>query len=146
MNGPTYPSKVDAWLVAVVAAAVGFTLLQAVWLRGVSPGGSTVAFGVAAFVVLLLRLVAVPCRYTLEPDHLLIQAGITYRRIAYRDITAIAPSRNPLSSPALSLQRVKVSYRGGFLLVSPRARERFIEELQERVAAAGGPSGSRLPG
>lgn len=141
MNGPSYPSKVDAWLVAVVAAAVGFTLLQGVWLRSISPSGSAVAFGVAAFVVLLLRLVAVPCRYTLEPDHLLIQAGITYRRIAYRDITAIAPSNNPLSSPALSLQRVKVAYKGGFLLVSPRERERFIQELRGRVAAAGGQLG-----
>ncbi|HYH44549.1 MAG TPA: PH domain-containing protein [Thermoanaerobaculia bacterium] len=138
MSHPTYPSKVDAWLVAVLAAAIGFTLLQGVWLRSVSPSGSAVAFGAAAFVILLLLLVAVPCRYTLEPDHLLIQAGLTRRRIAYRDITAIAPSRNPLSSPALSLRRVKVSYGGRFLLVSPRERERFIQELRERVAADGG--------
>jgi membrane protein YdbS with pleckstrin-like domain len=137
-NAPAYPSKVDAWLMAVLVAAVGFTLLQAYWLRGISPEGSVISLGVSAFVVLILALLVFPCRYTLEPDHLLVRAGVLRWRITYRDITAIAPSRNPLSSPALSLRRVKVSYGSTYLLISPRDRERFMAELRQRVALARG--------
>ena len=78
-----------------------------------------------------------PCRYTLEADHLLIRCGLIRQRIAYRDITAIAPSRSVLSAPALSLQRVKISYRHtSSQLVSPRERGIFIQMLQDRVRAA----------
>ncbi len=48
------------------------------------------------------------------------------------------PSRNPLAAPALSLRRVKVSYRGRFQLIPPLERERFIQLLEERVARARG--------
>jgi hypothetical protein len=51
-------------------------------------------------------------------------------------ITDIAPSRSLWSAPAMSLRRVKVSYRGRFMLVSPRERERFIAELTQQVERA----------
>ena len=82
-------------------------------------------------------MLLVPCRYTLESDHLLIRCGLIRQRIPYRDITAITPSRSLWSAPALSLQRVKLSYgRSSSQLVSPRERAAFIQALQHRVYAA----------
>jgi len=76
-----------------------------------------------------------PCSYSLEADHLFIRCGFIRRRIPYSQIHRIEPSSNPLSAPALSLRRVKIAYGRSFQLVSPRERERFIEELGQRVGA-----------
>ncbi|CAN5455869.1 hypothetical protein BH10PSE16_BH10PSE16_24700 [soil metagenome] len=136
MASRTFPSRVDGWLIAVVTGAIGFTLFQGWLLRAVSPLGSGIALGVGGAVALLIAATAVPCTYTLMPEHLLIRTGLIRQQIAYRDITGIEPSTSPLSAPALSLQRVKVSYGDGgrFQLVSPRERELFIRALRERVA------------
>lgn len=132
----SFRSKVDAWLIAVIAAAVVFTAAQGFLMREASPEGSVASFSVAALVVAVFMALAVPCRYTLERDHLYIRSGLIRQRIAYKDITGVEPSRNPLSAPALSLQRVKVSYKGWFQLISPLDRERFIQLLEERVSRA----------
>ena len=84
---------------------------------------------------LLFIAVAVPCTYTLARDHLLIRSGLIRQKIAYKDITAVEPSASPLSAPALSLKRVKVSYGRTFQLVSPRERDLFIQSLRERVSS-----------
>lgn len=81
-------------------------------------------------------IVGFSCHYTLEADHLRVQSGVVRWRIPYADITDVQASRSPWAAPALSLRRVKISYRGRFQLVSPRERERFIDELRARVARA----------
>lgn len=130
-----FDSKIDAWLVLVVIAAIGLTLFQSIALSGVSLAASAISLAAALFIIALCFAVAVPCRYALEADHLFIQSGLMKRRIAYRDIKKIEPSSLSLSAPALSLRRVKISYGKTFQLVSPRERELFIKLLQERVAA-----------
>ena len=137
-DGVSFRSKVDAWLIAVIAAAVLFTAAQGFLLWETSPEGSVISLSVAALVGAIFIAVGVPCRYTLESDYLHIRSGFIQQRIPYKDITGVEPSRNPLSAPALSLQRVKVSYKGWFQLVSPLERDRFIQLLEERVARARG--------
>ena len=137
-----YPSRIDLWLAIVVLLAV-LSPLAVVTVRGAGSGAEQVVVWVTALLPLLAGgLLLLPCRYTLASDHLHIRCGVIRQRIAYRDITGIAPSRNILSAPALSLQRVKVSYRRGrgqgFQLVSPRERERFMQTLRQRVDGAAG--------
>ena len=130
---PVFFSRVDGWLVAVLLLAV-VSPLAAVWWAG-----ADVVLALASVMVTLLvcGVLLVPCRYTLESDHLLIRCGLIRQRIPYRDITAITPSRSVWSAPALSLQRVKLSYgRTSSQLVSPRDRAVFIQALQHRVYAA----------
>lgn len=134
----TFRSRVDAWLIAVIAAVVVLMAVQGFLLWETSPEGSVISLSVAALAGAIFVAVAVPCRYTLQRDHLHIRSGFIQQRIAYKDITGVEPSRNPLSAPALSLRRVKVSYKGWFQQVSPLERERFIELLEERVARARG--------
>jgi len=137
-----FPSRIDAWLAAVVLLAV-LSPLAVVAVQGAGSGVEQVVVWAMALLPLLAGgLLLLPCRYTLAGDHLHIRCGLIRQRIAYRDITGIAPSRSILSAPALSLQRVKVSYRRGrgqgFQLVSPRERERFMQTLQQRVDGAAG--------
>lgn len=136
MSNTSFPSRVDAWLVAIPLLGLGFALVQGYLLRASAPVGSLIAFAAAAFVVVIFLLVVVPCTYVLEAKHLLIRFGIFRRRIAYKDITGLELSSNPLSAPALSLRRVKVSCGSSYQLVSPRDREKFIRAVQERVTLA----------
>jgi hypothetical protein len=138
MSDVTYPSRIDTWLVVLVAGTIGIVLAQAVWAYPRSPTESVFALGVLAATLLFSALIGYPCNYTLTDEQLVIRSGLVRQRIAYRDITAIEPSRSPWAAPALSLRRVKVSFSGRFQLVSPRERERFIDDLRRRVIAAGG--------
>ena len=136
MSDATYSSRIDAWLVALVAGTIGVVLASAVSSYPHSPSESLMALGVLAATLLVSGLVGYPCEYTLTEAQLVIRSGLVRQRIPYRDITAIEPSRSPWAAPALSLRRVKVSFSGRFQLVSPRARERFIDDLRRRVNAA----------
>ena len=131
-----FRSKVDVWLVAVIVAAVGLTLLQSFMFSAVSSTASLLSLAAAVFVAGLFFAVGVPCKYVLEAEHLFIQSGFLKQRIAYRDIRKIELSSSPLAAPALSLKRVKISYGRSFQLVSPHERELFIQQLQARVAQA----------
>jgi membrane protein YdbS with pleckstrin-like domain len=137
MSAPVYPSKVDAWLVAVVAAAFAFTLYGGFSASPADRGEPYASLGLAAFIVALIVALAWPCRYVLEPEHLLIASGLFFRqRIPYRQITGVEPSANPLAAPALSLRRVKVSYGSRYQLVSPRDRDGFMRALRARADLA----------
>lgn len=129
----TYPSKVDAWLAVVLAAAVVFPLILGVQLAFLSKAAALACFGSAAFVVAVLVVAVVPCRYTLEDDHLLVRAGFLRWTVPYKEVKAVAPTTNPLSSPALSLERVRIDYGTRSIMVSPVARAEFIRDLRARA-------------
>lgn len=64
---------------------------------------------------------------------LLVRSGPFRWRIAIDGIESIRPSRSPLSSPALSLDRLEITYGGGRrLLISPEDREGFLEAIVAR--------------
>jgi hypothetical protein len=64
---------------------------------------------------------------------LYIRCGIIKRRIPYWEIHQVERSSNPTSAPALSLRRVKIGYGQSFQLISPRDRDRFIEEITKCI-------------
>ncbi len=67
--------------------------------------------------------------YVIDEGTLLVRSSFLTWRIPVAQITAITPTRNPVSSPALSLDRLRIEYGGKFILVSPEDRGRFIEAL-----------------
>ena len=128
-----YPSKVDAWLIlvivgtAVIVGWAGFNAMQT------DPNASKILFASSALIIIIVFGLAVPCRYTLKDDHLVIRAGLIRFSVQYADIVSVDPSRNPLSAPALSLRRVKIKLKRGYQLVSPKDRGGFIAELKKRA-------------
>jgi hypothetical protein len=131
-----YPSKVDWWMAAMLiagpAAAVG------IGIYGVVNGATIMAplmLFFAAIITVTEWALTVPCRYTLTDSAVIIQCGWINDRIPYSEIRDAVPSSNPLSAPALSLSRVKIIRHKGFSqLISPKDREGFIRDLNERVA------------
>lgn len=136
MTDVTYNSKIDTWLIVLLGLSLSAILFRGLMSLRFSTAYGVMVLGVFAFTVLVLLLFCYPCRYTFKADHLLIQAGALRFRVDYADITRIEPSRSLWSGPALSLQRVRIDHGRRFVLVSPMQRERFMAELQQRVAAA----------
>ena len=49
------------------------------------------------------------------------------------EIKTVTPTSNPLSSPALSLDRLQINYgRWGSIMISPKDKEAFIQDLEKR--------------
>jgi len=128
-----YPSKRDWWIVLVVWVSVGMTVASAVKVAQ-SGGASMPALAFVLFcaaVVLGLLSVLYATYYVISGDCLTAHCGPFKSRVLLQNIEEVVPSRNPISSPALSLDRLHVRYRGSALglLISPRDKQGFLRDL-----------------
>jgi Bacterial PH domain len=71
--------------------------------------------------------------YEIGEEYLKIVSGPIRSKVAINKISRIRRSRNPLSSPALSTDRLKIEYgKWDFVLISPKNEERFCELLLKK--------------
>jgi hypothetical protein len=132
-----YPSKLDWWLVLVlcvppVAAVVVCVAFAIVGLTS----GLLVGVAMAVFVGGLYLGLVFPMRYGLDDTHLIVRFGICRKRIPLADISEVHPTHNPLSAPALSLDRLHVQFGQGFfktVRISPADRNTFLDELARKA-------------
>lgn len=132
MAAPRFRSKVDLWLAVILAAAPVVSLTATV--LALRAGGGLMALLPTALIALAYLGAVFPLYYELEDDALVIRAGLLRSRIPYAQIRAVRPTRNPLSSPALSLDRLHVD--AGSALgpnISPADREGFLSALLSRA-------------
>jgi hypothetical protein len=129
-----FRSKVDAWLGAVLIATP-ILAVASILTNAVLQGGAVLVF-VALLAVLPVGLplwLLCSTHYTLTPTELRIRCGPFSWQLALKDIRTVQPTRNPLSSPALSLDRLRIDYGlGRSIMISPTDRERFLRELEAR--------------
>ena len=72
--------------------------------------------------------------YTITDTHLRIRCGPLRWSVPLADVRAIGPTRNALSSPALSLDRLRIEYSHSLaVLVSPDDKEGFLGALRTRA-------------
>lgn len=125
MSTKKYKSEINPKLVysfgaLLVVLTVLLTMVQN-W------SGLVVTVLVAAFFVHLM----LDTYYQITNDQLRIKSGfLVNKTIPIRSITHISETRNPMSAPALSLNRLEIKYnRFDRILVSPRDRTGFIADL-----------------
>lgn len=128
-----FSSKIDGWLIPVMVVSVGglVAALIAVLIED-TPWPIRVLVGALTVIVtLLLFAIFKNTHYTIAGDTLRIVSGPFRRTIPVANIIEITPSRNPLSSPALSLDRLKISLgKRKFVLVSPEDKAGFIRAIE----------------
>ena len=127
-----FVSKVDGWMIPVMVVVIAGTIwaLIAVMITETPWPVRIVVAAVTALVVVLLFSIFTRTYYTVTHGELRVVSGPFKRTIALSDITGIEPSRNPLSSPALSLDRLKVSYgKKKFVLISPADKAGFLSAV-----------------
>jgi hypothetical protein len=133
-----YTSKNDAWLIAlllvvgiVVIASLVPVLRAAPNIRAIL---TVIALPLAAVAFVLWVLLTT--RYTLSDSQLLVRSGPLRWNIPLSEITAITPTHNPISSPAGSLDRLRIEYGNGrSLMISPKNKKAFLADVKQRQAA-----------
>jgi membrane protein YdbS with pleckstrin-like domain len=134
MSVKRFRSKVDTWLVLVVVAAL--VVLAAALVSMVVAGGSFAAIalflGVMTAVTLFIGLIFTRTWYEIDARELRIVSGPFRWTIPRESIRSVEESRNPLSSPALSLDRLRIRYgEKRWILVSPEDKKGFRRALGE---------------
>lgn len=126
-------SKVDWWYYVLIAVMGGW-MVYLFWIKEI-----IVAFIFMAITSFMIRMLT-SIRYIVTSDDMLvIESGLQFLkpvRIPLSDIVRIERKFNPISSPALSLDRIEVYFRKGKLVVSvcisPKNREDMVRMLQKR--------------
>ncbi len=129
-----FESKRDAWLVLLlrIVPVVVLLVVADAWylshhdLRG-PIAGAFILIGVEVF---FFECILRSTYYVIEGETLVIRSSFITWRVPVRDIRAITPTRSALSSPALSLDRLRIDYGRRWIMVSPDDRRRFIETLR----------------
>jgi hypothetical protein len=128
-----YPSKIDNWLKLTL---IGSALVCAVAFIATLLAGDHRVTLITLSALLLgagLPLWLMNTRYVLSDTTLLVRSGPFRWVIPLRDIEQITATSNPLSSPALSLDRLRIDYsRGRSVMISPLRKTEFLDDLQAR--------------
>ena len=128
-----FVSKVDGWVIPVMLVAIG-GMIWALLSVMITETPWLVRIATAAVTVLVLGLLFslfTRTHYTIADGELRVVSGPFRRTIPLSAITSIEPSRNPLSSPALSLDRLKISYGNKkYVLISPADKTGFLFSIE----------------
>ena len=129
-----FESKRDLWIVMLMRVMPAFALaiIGSIWYgqrgdwRGPLAGAVIVLFAELFLFEWILR----STYYEIEGDTLFVRSSFITWRVPIREIRSVTPTRSPMSSPALSLDRLRIEYGQKSILVSPADRERFIAMLR----------------
>ncbi|WP_236631845.1 PH domain-containing protein [Anoxybacillus sp. UARK-01] len=70
--------------------------------------------------------------YIVTDKALKIRGGLFSWTIPLEEIEAITESKNPLSAPALSLDRLQITYgKSKFILISPKDKSLFLKQIKK---------------
>jgi len=132
-----FPSKIDAWL--VVLFAIAFFIQSAAMVSVVMAGVDHRAIIIMVVTtVLLVMLIGSTLRYTyysIEGQILKVRSGPFSWKIPIDQIHSITPTRSPWSSPALSMDRLRITWgKNRRILVSPRDKKGFAKALGREIS------------
>ena len=128
----TYKSEIDTWMLVVVVASMAVCAVAAAavllsdaympwWTYGLLIGA-----GIALPLWLFMSTI-----YTLDTNLLIVRSGFLSWRIPIREISSITPTHSVWSSPALSLDRLRIDHgKNRTLMISPRNREKFLQDVE----------------
>lgn len=123
-----FPSEKDLWLgivlwgSAMIPVAIYFFLAPKIFLLLL----------IGVILIVFIGWIWFKTGYTINEKELIAQTGPFRSKIPLKSIRKVSRTRNPLSSPALSLDRLDIKFSEGSILISPADANTFINTLKER--------------
>lgn len=134
-----FTSKRDFWLGLVLWGSIGYGIFisfSAITAEKASLGESILTILLNVVIILFISWLWFSTYYVLDENELIIRCGPIRKRFPYREITSAHKTWNPLSSVALSLKRIHITYQFGMALISPKDRNQFLTLLKEKCPHA----------
>jgi len=133
-----FEPKRDAWIVALIWAGALFCAYGAL-IQFTSPGPFLLKVAVLLFLgsaAVFMVWILYQIDYTLTDDNLVVRCGPIRYGVPLARIDSVRPTRNPLSSPAPSLDRLLIKWNDGRrkIIISPARKTDFLRELDRRCA------------
>ncbi len=138
-NVHVHRSRVDAWVWLALAVPILAPAAAIVAAHGHGPAVPAAAVALATVLAVFGGLVF-PMRYTVSAAGIEVRYGVVRQVIAWAQIDAIRLSSNLLSAPALSRQRLEITYReanggGATQRISPVERFTFLRDCEKAAPA-----------
>lgn len=134
-----FKSKIDRWLLYLLIAVMVFEVV----VMGVAATqardalGATVLIVAALVIVALIGSMLIGTHYTVDGNTLRIACGPFRWKVPIDAIESVEATRNPLSSPALSLDRLRIHYGRRRIMVSPADKTAFMKAIGQEPSDAG---------
>ncbi|QYO65989.1 PH domain-containing protein [Leptolyngbya sp. 7M] len=126
-----YRSKVDGWLKVILGS--GILISVAATVSAIAAGGWRYLWSAAITIFFSLFIIWILCgtHYVLDGKILTIKSGPFRWRVPVDEMHSITLTNNPLSSPALSLDRVRIEYTNGkAIMISPEDKDELIADIK----------------
>lgn len=119
-----FKSKIDWWFGLLLVYPI-FMSVKSMLL------GEWVGLLGLSIVVVLILFFSKTTRYIINDNQLIVMSTwVVYERIDISKITKIEKTNSILSSPALSLDRIRIRYnKYDEVLISPKVKKEFVDEL-----------------
>lgn len=121
-----YRSATDIWMLLLIFLPMMYPIYEGIATKD---AGLILAFvGLILFILSFFMMIS----YEVNEDKLVIRTFIFGKQtIAIADITSVKKTYNPLSAPAMSINRLEIKYgtKYDYALISPVRRQEFIAEL-----------------
>lgn len=121
-----FNSKKDFWIGLLVWLAIGGGFIGTIF------SGQWTIILVMLLTLLFFAWIWFGTYYVITEEILIVRTGPFKWSIKIKEIRTIKKTRNPLSSAALSLDRIEIKYsKYGYTLISPIEVEAFTKELKK---------------
>lgn len=131
-----FPSKVDLWvrILLVLIVIMEFYVLARVFAEDTPMSTRYIVIATTILVVALILSLLFRTHYTVSGDNLRIVSGPFFRNVSIASITSVEATRSPLSSPALSLDRIRIRYAGRrSVMISPEDKAGFLKAINQTL-------------
>ena len=137
MAARRFKSKIDRWILVLLVAviiieawAIGTTAMQAG-----DPLATTGIILTGIAVVALLVWMIIGTHYTVDRGTLRIVSGPFRWKVPIEQISSVEVTKSPLSSPALSLDRLRIRYgKKRHIMISPADKAGFLKAIGHELS------------
>ena len=127
-----FKSKVDGWILItlIVVVVVDTGVIVGIALHPEDPAVTTATILLCIAAMVLIMSLLIRTYYSVDKNVLRIVSGPFRWIVPLDQITSVTVSRNPLSSPALSLDRLMIRYgKRRKIMVSPADKHGFLRAI-----------------
>ncbi len=119
-NMKTYRSKIDWWLILIILGIFSYPIVEGIMTK--QYGLSITMISILFFIFWMFSKI----KYVIDGTILIVW----WIKIDIHSIKRIYKTNNPMSSPALSLDRIAIVYnKYDEVLISPKLKKQFVDEL-----------------